>query len=215
MKTIEIKTSSRKDTGKKATKQLRRLEHVPCVLYGQGEENIHFHAHRNEFRKLIFTPNSYIVDLVIDDKKTQAIMQSVDFHPVTDEILHIDFYKIDPAKPFKIEVPVRTTGLAEGVKAGGVLRVARRKLMVKAVMDMIPDELVLDVTKLNIGEAIRVNDLNEDYKDLEFLDPQSVVANVEVTRAAKSEAGMGGELDEDIEEGAAEEATESEEKTEE
>ena len=214
MKTVEIKATSRKDTGKNATKQLRKKGHVPCVIYGQGEENIHFHAHKNEFRKLIYTPSSYILDLTVDDKKIHAIMQSVDFHPVTEEILHIDFYRINPVKPFKMEIPVRTVGLAEGVKAGGVLRVARRKLLVKALLEKLPDELVLDVTNLKIGEAIRVNDLNKVHEELEFMDPQSVVATIEVTRAAKSEAGAGGELGDEGVEGVEGEAA-SEEKTEE
>jgi len=212
MKTIEITATGRKELGKKAAKQLRKNDQVPCVMYGQGSENMHFHAHKNAFRKLIYTPNSYIIDLTIDDIKCQAIMQSVDFHPVTDEILHIDFYKIDNTKPFKMEIPVRTVGLAEGVKAGGVLRVARRKLLAKAIIENFPDELVLDVTDLKIGNAIRVNDINKEYKDLEFLDPQSIVATVEVTRLAKSEAGLEEDLeDEEAEEGAEGEATGTEE----
>lgn len=214
MKTIEIKAESRKDTGKKATKQLRKLEHVPCVLYGQGQENIHFHAHKNDFRKLIYTPNSYVIDLNIDDKKCQAIMQSVDFHPVTDELLHIDFYRVDTSKEFKVEIPVRTIGLAAGVQAGGVLRVARRKVLVKALIENMPDELVLDVSDLGIGNAIRVNDLNEKYEDLEFLDPQSIVVTVEVTRLAKSESALEDEEGEEGEEGAeGDESTEGAETT--
>jgi len=197
MKTIEIKATERKEIGKKATKQLRKEEHVPCVLYGKGNENVHFHAHKNEFRKLVYTPNSYIVDLSVDGKKCQAIMQSADFHPVTDDIMHIDFYRIDPAKAFKIDIPVKTTGLAEGVKAGGVLRTTRRKLMVKALMENLPDELLIDVSGLRIGDAIRVNDLNKQYENLEFLDPQSIVVTVEVTRAAKSEAGMSSGFEEE------------------
>ena len=187
MKTIEIKAVSRKETGKKATKQLRKEGHVPCVIYGQGQENIHFHAHKNEFRKLVFTPNSYIVSLNVDNKECEAIMQSVDFHPVTDEITHIDFYRIDTSKAFKIEVPVRTTGLAVGVQDGGVLRVARRKLLIQALSEHMPDNLTFDVADLKIGDAIRVDDLNEEYENLDFLDPQSIVVSVEVTRLAKSE----------------------------
>ncbi len=214
MKSIEIKAEARKEIGKKATKKLRKQEHVPCVLYGQDKENMHFHAHRNNFRKLIFTPHSFIVNLDIEGKKCQAIMQSVDFHPVTDEIQHIDFYRIDTSKAFKIHVPVTTSGLAEGVKAGGVLQINRRKLLVKATAENMPDTVNIDVTDLKIGEAVRIDDLNEEHENLEFLDPQSVVVTVNVTRLAKStDALEEGEEGEELEEGAEGEET-SEGKTE-
>ncbi len=190
MKSIEIKVSERKNLGKKATKALRKQEHVPCVLYGQGKENLHFHAHKNTFRHLIYTPNSYIVNLDIDGKKVDAIMQSIDFHPVTDEVQHIDFYRIDLSKPFKIPVPVKTSGLAKGVQAGGVLQVNRRKLTVRATAENMPDFIDIDVTDLGIGEAVRVDDLNEMHENLEFLDPQSVVVTVNVTRLAKSTGAL-------------------------
>ncbi len=208
MKSIEIKANVRKEIGKKATKQLRREEHVPCVLYGQNKENIHFHAHRNDFRKLVYTPNSYIVNLDISGEKCQAIMKSIDFHPVTDNIQHIDFYRIDTSKAFVIPVPVTTSGLSEGVLAGGVLQINRRKLLVKATAENMPDTIDIDITDLGIGDAVRIDDLNEKYENLEFLDPQSVVVTVNITRLAKSEGleeGEEGEEGEEIEgeEGAA------------
>ncbi len=209
MKEISIKAEARKALGKKATKQLRQKEHVPCVLYGQEAENVHFHAHRNIFKNLVYTPNSYIVDLDIDGEKSKAIMQNVDFHPVTDELLHIDFYRIDVAKPFKILVPVATSGLAKGVQQGGVLHVSRRKLLVKALIDNLPDKIEINVEDLNIGDAVRVNDLNEAYEALEFLDPQSVVVTVNVTRLAKSTGALEGEEGEEGEEGDAGEAAET------
>ncbi len=95
MKSIQITAKKRTELGKKATKAIRKDDHIPCVMYGQGQDNIHFHAHRNEFKNLVYTPNSYVVDLNVDGKTCNAIMQSIDFHPVTDEILHIDFYIID------------------------------------------------------------------------------------------------------------------------
>lgn len=205
MKTIEIKAKARKDLGKKATKMLRKENGVPCVMYGQKQENLHFYAHKNEFRKLVYTPNSYIVDLEIDGKKHNAIMHSIDFHPVTDEITHIDFYRIDMKKEFKIEVPVKTEGFAKGIQAGGVLSIARKKVLVKALAENLPDQLMLDITDLDIGDAIRINDLKEQFTDLEFLDPQSIVASINVTRLAKS---MDGGEDAEGEEGEGEEATE-------
>ncbi|PID88001.1 MAG: 50S ribosomal protein L25/general stress protein Ctc [Bacteroidia bacterium] len=200
MKSIEIKAEKRTELGKKATKELRRKGHVPCILYGQGEENIAFHAFKNEFRKLVYTPNSYIVSLEISGEKYDCVLQDIDFHPVTDEIMHIDFYRINMSKPFKILVPVKTKGLARGVQAGGVLRIMRRKLLVRALADYMPDDLVLDVTNLKIGESIRVNDLDGMFENLEFLDPQSIVVSIDVTRQAKSEGRAG--VDEEGEEGA-------------
>lgn len=214
MKSIQIKAEKRKEIGKKATKQLRRQDHVPCVLYGQDKENIHFHAHKNDFRKLVFTPHSFIVNLNIDGKESDAIMQSVDFHPVTDEILHIDFYRIDLLKPFKIHVPVTTSGLSKGVQEGGVLQVNRRKLLVEATAENMPDTVNIDVTDIGLGGAVRVNDLNDEYKDLNFLDPQSVVLSVNVTRLAKAadelEEGEEGEEGAEGAEGAAKDETKSE-----
>lgn len=203
MKSIQIKAEERKEIGKKATKQLRKQDYVPCVLYGQDKENVHFYAHKNDFRKLVFTPHSFIVNLDITGKKCNAIMQSVDFHPVTDEIQHIDFYRINTSKAFKIHVPVRTVGLSKGVQAGGILQVNRRKLLVEATAENMPDTVEIDVTDVGIGEAVRVNDLNEEHKNLNFLDPQSVVISVNVTRLAKAA--------DELEEGVDEEGVEGEE----
>ncbi|NPA45152.1 MAG: 50S ribosomal protein L25 [Chlorobi bacterium] len=200
MKTIEINAKKRTSLGKKATKALRKENNVPCVIYGQKQDNVHFYAHRNEFKNLVYTPNSYLVDLNIDGEKYIAKMQSIDFHPVTDEITHIDFYRIDLKKEFKIEVPIATTGFAKGIQAGGVLGVARRKVLVKALAENLPDELTLDITDLGIGDAIRINDLKELYPNLEFLDPQSIVVSINMTRLAKSLAGEAGEEGEEEDE---------------
>ncbi len=187
MKTIDIKVIERKTLGKKATKAIRKQLHIPCVMYGHKSENIHFHAHKNDFRHIIYTPNSYIINLDIDGKQHLAKMQSIDFHPVTDEILHIDFYKIDPKKAFKMQIPIVTVGAAKGVlNEGGVLSTSRRKVFVKALVDVLPDQLEIDITDLSIGDAIRISDLQEKFKNLEFLDPQSVVVSVNVTRLAKA-----------------------------
>ncbi|MCF6365533.1 MAG: 50S ribosomal protein L25 [Bacteroidales bacterium] len=208
MKSIKINATERKELGKKATKAIRKQDHIPCVMYGQKQDNIHFHAHKNEFRKIIYTPNSYIVDLNIGKNTCQAIMQSVDFHPVTDEILHIDFYRIDTSKKLKIGVPVKTTGFAKGIQDGGVLNVARRKLLISATAENMPDEIVIDITDLGIGDAVRVDELNEQYKNLDFSDPQSIVVSVNVTRLAKAMdeeelEGEEGEEGEEVAEGAA------------
>ena len=144
MKSIEIKGSLRTETGKKATRELRKDNGIPCVLYGtQKDENgnqvaTHFTVPTEGLRNLVYTPHIYVVDLNIDGKIVNAIMKDIQFHPVTDKILHVDFYQIDESKPIVMEVPVKLEGLAEGVKAGGKLALQIRKLKVKALYNVIP-----------------------------------------------------------------------------
>ena len=156
MKSIEIKGSLRTETGKKATRELRKDNGIPCVLYGtQKDENgnqvaTHFTVPTEGLRNLVYTPHIYVVDLNIDGKIVNAIMKDIQFHPVTDKILHVDFYQIDESKPIVMEVPVKLEGLAEGVKAGGKLALQIRKLKVKALYNVIPERLVVDVTPLGL-----------------------------------------------------------------
>ena len=162
MKSIEIKGSLRTETGKKATRELRKDNGVPCVLYGtQKDENgnqvaTHFTVPTEGLRNLVYTPHIYVVDLNIDGKVVNAIMKDIQFHPVTDKILHVDFYQIDEAKPIVMEVPVKLEGLAEGVKAGGKLALQIRKLKVKALYNVIPERLVVDVTPLGLGKTSKL-----------------------------------------------------------
>ena len=156
----------RTETGKKATRELRKDNGVPCVLYGtQKDENgnqvaTHFTVPTEGLRNLVYTPHIYVVDLNIDGKIVNAIMKDIQFHPVTDKILHVDFYQIDESKPIVMEVPVKLEGLAEGVKAGGKLALQIRKLKVKALYNVIPERLVVDVTPLGLGKTIKVGELN-------------------------------------------------------
>ena len=149
MKSIEIKGTVRTDVGKKATHELRKNNGVPCVLYGvQKDENglpvaTHFSVPTEGLRNLVYTPHIYVVDLNIDGKIVNAILKDIQFHPVTDAILHVDFYQIDEAKPIVMEVPVQLEGLAEGVRAGGKLALQLRKLKVKALYNVIPERLSL------------------------------------------------------------------------
>ena len=159
MKTIEIKGSSRKDLGKKATKALRREDNVPCVLYG-GKENVSFYAETPSFKHLVYSPNVYIVKLDIDGKAYDAIMKEIQFHPVSDKILHIDFYQISDSKEIEITVPVRTIGSSIGVKKGGKLSLAKRGLKVKALAKNLPDILEIDIETLDVGQSIKVGNLN-------------------------------------------------------
>lgn len=152
MKSIEVKGTARtiaehSSEQSRALKALRKNNCVPCVLYGAGD-NVHFTVTNDEVRNLIYTPHIYVVDLVIDGKKVKAILKDVQFHPVKDTILHIDFYQIDELKPIIMEVPVQLEGLAEGVKAGGKLTLQMRKLKVKALYNVIPEKLTVNVAHL-------------------------------------------------------------------
>ncbi len=190
MKSIEVKGSLRTETGKKATNALRKNDEVPCVLYGaKKDENgntatTHFAVPNGNLRKLVYTPHIYVVDLNIDGNVKNAIMKEIQFHPVTDKILHIDFYEIDENNPIVMEVPVQLEGLAEGVKAGGKLALQIRKLKVKALYNVIPERLVINVTNLGLGKSIKVGDLS--YEGLELMNAKdAVVCSVKLTRAAR------------------------------
>ena len=190
MKSIDINGSLRTETGKKATRDLRRSSQVPCVLYGvKKDENglpvaTHFTVTVDGLRKLVYTPHIYVVNLNIDGQVVNAIMKDIQFHPVTDAILHVDFYQIDEALPITMEVPVQLEGLAEGVRAGGKLVMQMRKLKVKALYNNVPERMVINVTNLGLGKTIKVGDLQ--YDNLEILNAKdAVVCAVKLTRAAR------------------------------
>ena len=197
MRSIAINGSLRTEIGKKATKSVRKADAVPCVLYGaQKDANgnqvaTHFTVTNDELRNLVYTPHIYVVDLTIDGKTVNAIMKDIQFHPVTDKILHVDFYQIDEANPIVMEVPVKLEGLAEGVKAGGKLALQVRKLKVKALYNVIPERLVVDVTNLGLGKTIKVGELS--YEGLELLNAkEAVVCAVKLTRAARGAQAAAG-----------------------
>ena len=186
MKTIQIKAVKRDDFGKKATKAFRREGLIPCILYGGGQ-NETFAIDVKAVKPLIYTPNSYIVELDIDGKIEKAVMREVQYHPVREQILHIDFYRVQEGKPVAIQIPVRLTGNAEGVKIGGKLALSARKLTVSGMIENLPDELVVDVTPLKVGQTIFVGDLV--FENLKFLTPATTaVCAVRVTRASRAAA---------------------------
>ncbi len=202
MKTLVVKGQKRESLGKKGAKSLRSQEIVPAVLYGTAEP-VHFSVPFSELRPLVYTPEVYLIDLDIDGTVYSAIIQDVQWHAVEEQILHIDFLKIEENKKIKIEVPVKITGLAKGIKAGGKLKTNLRRLKVKALAKDLPDNIEINVTKLGIGQSIKVGDLA--LKDIEILDKKSnVVVAVTITRAARSAAGAVVE-EEEVEESAAEE----------
>ena len=187
MKALVLEGSKRTDLGKKATKALRVNELIPCVLYSK-EGNVHFTVTQSAVRPLIFTPNVYIVELNIDGAKVQAIKKDIQYHPVSDDILHIDFLPVVEDKPVVMEIPVKLNGLAEGVKEGGKLLQEMRYLKVRAAYTQFPDTLDIDVTPLVLGKTIQVKDLA--YENLEILNALgTVVASVKLTRAARAAAG--------------------------
>lgn len=190
MKTFELKGAVRTDLGKKATKAERVVDKVPCVLYG-GVENTHFTTTVSEIRKMIYSPEVFVVNLDIDGKKTKAIMKALQFHPVSDKVLHIDFLEISEDKPVVVELPVKLEGLAEGVKAGGKLALEMRKLKVKGLYTQIPENIVIDVTELGLGKSIQVAKVSA--ANLEILNAKNaVVAQVKLTRAARGAAATAG-----------------------
>ncbi|KAA6321073.1 50S ribosomal protein L25 [termite gut metagenome] len=196
MKSIEINgtvrpIAERSSEKSRALKEIRKNKGVPCVIYG-GKGNIHFTVEDVVLRNLIYTPDIYIVNLVIDGQKMTAILKEIQFHPVSDKILHIDFLEISASKPIVIEVPVLLEGLPEGVKAGGKLALQMRKLKVKALYKNIPEKLVIDVNDLNLGKTIKVGDLS--FDDLELLNAKdNVVCAVKLTRVARGLAAAGKE----------------------
>ncbi|MBP1678076.1 MAG: ribosomal protein [Bacteroidetes bacterium] len=186
MKTFQLKGSLRNELGKKATKAERTSDNVPCVLYG-GAANVHFTCTSSDLRKLIYSPEVFVVDLEIDGKKCKSIMKDLQFHPVNDRVLHIDFLELHDNKPVTVEIPVKLTGLAEGVKAGGKLALEIRKLKVKGLYTNIPEQIVIDVTSLGLGKSIQVG--NVSVENLEILNAKNaVVAQVKLTRAARGAA---------------------------
>lgn len=183
MKTIDIKGSARTEKGKVAAKTLRKQGMVPCILYGNKSENIDFAVQTADLKGLIYTPNSYIVNIDIDGQKYSGILREAQYHPVTDAILHLDFYRVDSSKPVAIDIPVAISGNSEGVKQGGKLQILSRKLKVSAMVDKLPDSLPIDITNLGLGKTISVGEL--EYDGLTILTPKTtIVCAVKMTRAA-------------------------------
>lgn len=186
MKSITINGSKRESVGKKATKALRNAEMVPCVLYGE-KEPLHFAAKELDFSKLIYTPNAHTVVIKTEDGTFDAVLQDIQFHPVTDKILHIDFYQLNEGKEISINIPVVVEGAAPGVlNSGGTLILNKRKLRVRALPKNLPDVIVADISKLELGNKLYTAELaSEDYS---FLHPDNtVVCQVKTSRASIKE----------------------------
>ncbi|TNJ44131.1 50S ribosomal protein L25/general stress protein Ctc [Tamlana fucoidanivorans] len=183
MKSITINGSQRESVGKKATKALRNAGQVPCVLYG-GDKPVHFSAPELAFSKLVYTPNAHTVVINLESGETfNAVLQDIQFHPVTDNILHVDFYQLFEDKEIALNIPVNLVGNSRGVKNGGVLRKNHRKLRIKALPVNLPDFIEIDITPLKIGGKVYVGDLpNENYTFLHS--DNTVVCQVRTSRNA-------------------------------
>lgn len=194
MKEINVTGQEREALGKKASKTLRKEGLVPCNLYGLAEQDgkpvaKSFAIAMTELRKIIYTPHIYVINLNIDGESHTAILKEIQFHPVTDAVLHVDFLEVNDQKPITIGIPVKLTGLAQGVRDGGRMNLSIRKIEVKAPYQQIPEHLDIDVTALQIGKSIKVGQLN--FEGLEIVTGKEViVCSIKMTRAALSAAAQ-------------------------
>ena len=192
MKEINVTGQKRTDLGKKASKTLRKEGLVPCNLYGQATADgkpvaMSFACPMTELRKVVYTPHIYVINLIIDGEPHTAIMKELQFHPVTDALLHVDFLEVNDQKPITIGIPVKLVGLAQGVRDGGRMNLSIRKINVTAPYQQIPEHLDIDVTALKIGKSIKVGELS--FEGLELTTGKDViVCSIKMTRAAMSAA---------------------------
>ena len=193
MKEINVKGTARAAFGKKAAREIRKANAVPCNLYGEAKDEngapvaLPFTVTNDELRNLIYSPDIYAVNLNIDGKECKAILKEIQFHPVKDNVLHVDFYEITDTKPIVMEVPIKLNGLAEGVKAGGKLALQMRKIKVKALYNVIPEKLTVNVSHLGLGKTVKVGELS--FEGLELMNAkEAVVCAVKLTRAARGAA---------------------------
>ena len=193
MKEINVSGQKRNDLGKKASKMMRKQGLIPCNIYGEKkDENGHpvamsFVCPMSELRKVVYTPHIYVINLIIDGESHTAVMKELQFHPVTDALLHVDFYEVNEEKPITIGIPVKLNGLAQGVRDGGRINLSIRKINVTAPYQIIPEHLDIDVTNLQLGKSIKVGELN--FEGLTLSTPaEVVVCSVKATRASRSAA---------------------------
>lgn len=186
MKSVAMFGYLRDGVGKSNSNSLRNEGKVPCVLYGQGEP-VHFSMYAQDFKPLVYTPNTYTVKLDIDGKIHRVVLKDIQFHPVNDSIVHADFYEYSEDKPLVMDIPVKITGNSPGVRAGGKLIVKAKKLKVKTMPAQMPDFIEVSIDELNIGQSVKVGDLK--LSNLTLLDsPNNPVVSVKTTRAAASAA---------------------------
>ena len=183
MKSVSINGIARVNLGKSFAKKLRNEENVPCVIYGGNESPIHFYAHSNEFRKIVYTADVFLIDVNVGDETVRTVMGDIQFHPVTDKILHIDFIRVFDDKSVKINVPVNISGNSIGVRNGGRLTQNMRSMKIEAFAKNLPETIEIDIANLKIGQSIRVSDL--ELSDVTFLNNSNdVIVAVKTARTA-------------------------------
>ena len=198
MKEINVTGQKRTDLGKKASKLARKDGLIPCNIYGEKKDEngapvaMSFVCPMSELRKVVYTPHIYVVNLNIDGEEHKAVMKELQFHPVTDALLHVDFYEVNEEKPITIGIPVKLNGLAQGVRDGGRINLSIRKINVTAPYKAIPEHLDIDVTNLQLGKSIKVGELS--FEGLTLATPaEVVVCSVKATRASRSAAAAAAE----------------------
>ena len=198
MKEINVTGQKRTDLGKKASKLARKEGLIPCNIYGEKKDEngapvaMSFVCPMSELRKVVYTPHIYVVNLNIDGEEHKAVMKELQFHPVTDAMLHVDFYEVNEEKPITIGIPVKLNGLAQGVRDGGRINLSIRKINVTAPYKAIPEHLDIDVTNLQLGKSIKVGELS--FEGLTLATPaEVVVCSVKATRASRSAAAAAAE----------------------
>ena len=193
MKEFSIKAKYRTETGKKATKELRKEGYMPCNLYGETKDENGKPVSKaiailaTDLHKVVYTPHVYVINLDIEGEHHPAVMKELQFHPTTDALLHIDFFEVNETKPITIGIPVKLTGHAQGVRDGGRMNLSIRKIEVTAPYQQIPEQLDIDVTDLRIGKSIKVGQLS--FEGLELATSKEVVVcSIKMTRAASKNA---------------------------
>lgn len=183
MKTIQLNGSSRSETGKAAMKKIRRAGSVPAVIYGQGEP-VSVSVDFQGLQKVLYSPESFIVNLDIDGKNVDAIIRDAQFHPVNDRVLHVDFLRVTDSQPVEVELPIKLVGTSKGVLGGGRLVPMLRKMKVKGMINSLPDRVEVDITNLEMGKTIRVGEVS--IEGLNITSPASSgIAIIEIPRAVK------------------------------
>ena len=186
MKSVSIKGVARVNLGKKFAKQLRKEDNVPCVIYGGTSDPMHFYAHSNEFRKIVYTADVYIINIHIGDTIVKSIMSDIQFHPVSDKLVHIDFLKISDDQNVRINLPIRIIGNALGVQNGGRMALNMRSLIIEALIDNLPEVIEVDISDLRIGQSIRVSDLKIDGANI-LSKGNDVIVGIKTSRAVVEE----------------------------
>tara|TARA_Y100000589_G_scaffold21081_1_gene17543 strand:+ start:86184 stop:86828 length:645 start_codon:yes stop_codon:yes gene_type:complete len=181
MKSVSLNGIARVNLGKKFSKDLRKNGNIPCVIYSKGKEAVHITVKNNELQKIIYNPSVFVLNIKVDDKEYNTIIRDAQFHPISDNILHVDFLQLSENELVSLNIPVELTGNSIGVRNGGQLNLVMRKLLIKSLPKNLPDTIEIDITKLRIGQSIRIEDVkNENY---DFIQPESaVIVSVKTAR---------------------------------